>query len=427
MISSGPHSSNPPRYHENPFSSFWMAGYECTDKLNAFGHRVDFLNVTGHLALIDEDYRQLKPFGIRTVREGIRWSFVEKRPYHYDWSTVATMIRHARVNGIQQVWDICHFGFPDDLTPLHPLFARRFAAVCRSFVLFYREICPVGPLIVTPINEVSFLSWLGGDARGTSPYCWGQGWEVKYALMRAYIEGVAAMREADPGIRILTTEPLVNMVPPLDADPDVVAQAVASHQIQYQAVDMLGGRMCPELGGSPEYIDILGFNFYYNNQWIDGAHQFLPWFNDDHDPRWRPLSSLLREAYDRYQRPIALTETSHSEEHRPNWIEYIGKECAKVIRENMPLWGICLYPIIDRPDWDHLHPWYNSGLWDVEQGSEEPPRRVLHKPYADALLKSVELVKEAINASRSQTVVHSALVADRRDNLAPEPAGVLIN
>ena len=29
--------------HENPFASFWMGGYECTDKLNAFGYRVDLL------------------------------------------------------------------------------------------------------------------------------------------------------------------------------------------------------------------------------------------------------------------------------------------------------------------------------------------------------------------------------------------------
>src|SRR5689334_11587600 len=107
---------------QNPFSSFWMAGYECTDKLNRFGNRVDFLNITGHLQLIDEDYEQIKAFNITTVREGIRWSQAEKRPYHYDWSIVDLMIDHGKKNNIQQVWDICHFGYPDDLTPLHPLF-----------------------------------------------------------------------------------------------------------------------------------------------------------------------------------------------------------------------------------------------------------------------------------------------------------------
>src|SRR5678815_37270 len=74
---------------QSPFKSFWMAGFECTDKLNAFGERVYLLNTTGHLALIDDDYQRLSVFGIRTVREGLRWSQVEKIPYQYDWTRVA--------------------------------------------------------------------------------------------------------------------------------------------------------------------------------------------------------------------------------------------------------------------------------------------------------------------------------------------------
>src|SRR5919199_686649 len=177
----------------NPFKSFWWAGYECTDQLNCFGNRVDFLPLTGHLQLLESDYKDLGQFNIRTVREGVRWSQVEKTPYHYDWTIVEHMLKEGRKQGIQQVWDLCHFGYPDDLTPLHPMFARRFAAFAQAFVQFYRDRYPDEELIVTPINEVSFMSWLGGDARGTSPYCVGQGWEVKYGLMRGYIEGVAAM------------------------------------------------------------------------------------------------------------------------------------------------------------------------------------------------------------------------------------------
>ena len=41
----------------NPFQSFWMGGFECTDQMNAFGNRVDFLHLTGHLQLIDQDYQ----------------------------------------------------------------------------------------------------------------------------------------------------------------------------------------------------------------------------------------------------------------------------------------------------------------------------------------------------------------------------------
>ncbi len=51
------------------------------------------------------------------------------------------------------------------------------------------------------------------------------------------------------------------------------------------------------------------------------------------------------------------------------------------------MWGICLYPVLDRPDWDHLTPWHKSGLWDADL-STTPPGRILHEPYAQALLRA---------------------------------------
>ena len=379
-------------YRKNPFKSFWMAGFECTDKLNAFGKRVDFLKTTRHLDLIETDYDNLDLFKIKTVREGIRWSQVEKKPYEYDWSTVNLMINYSKQKGIQQVWDICHFGYPDDLTPLHPMFARRFAELCRAFVKFYRSVDSFSTLIIIPINEVSFISWLGGDACGTVPYCRGYGWEVKYALMKAYIAGIEAVKEEDNNVRILTTEPLVNMVPPFDANEEQLSAARIAHEHQFQVLEMLCGRMCPELRGRPEYLDILGFNYYYNNQWITGTYEFLPWRNDFGDPRWQPLSNLLTDVYSRYNRPVVLSETSHPGEHRPLWIDFIATECAAILAHDIPLWGICWYPIIDRPDWDHLDPWHQSGIWDVLLTDNNPPTRSLHQPSAEALFKAQQLI-----------------------------------
>ncbi len=386
---------------QTPFKSFWMGGFECTDQLNAFGNRVDFLKLTGHLQLLKQDYQHLKTFRIHTVREGIRWSQVEKSAYAYDWSTVAYMLETGKAKGIQQVWDLCHFGYPDDLTPLHPMFARRFAALCRAFVKFYRDRYPDDVLIVTPINEVSFMSWLGGDVRGTSPYCVGQGWEVKYGLMRAYIEGVAALKEADPSILILTTEPLVQVVPPLDATPEKTAEALQVHEGQFQSVDMLCGRMCPELGGSEDYVDMLGFNYYYDNQWVVGTNEFLSWRNENNDPRWLPLSALLQNAYTRYNKPVVLSETSHPGIDRPLWMRMIGETCTAVLEAGIPLWGVCLYPIIDRPDWDHMTPWHRAGLWDAEENPGELPQRILYQPYAEALVEAQQIVQEALVKQRS--------------------------
>ena len=382
----------------NPFRSFWMGGYECTDQLNTHGDRVDFLHVTAHLDMIREDYARLNQFNIKTVREGLRWSQVERRPYEYDFRTLGVMLDAGRDCGIQQVWDICHFGYPDDLTPLHPHFTRRFAALCRAFANYHATVSPGETLIVTPINEVSFMSWLGGDVAGTSPYCRNNGWEVKYALMRAYIAGIRALREVNPGVRILTTEPLVNIVPPFDATPAQIAETAFHHDVQYQSVDILCGRICPELGGSPDCLDLLGFNFYYDNQWESGTNHRLNWNDPVLDRRWRPLDDLLREAHRRYDRPVVLSETSHPGIDRPLWTERIALECSRAIRAGVPLWGICQYPVIDRPNWDHLDHWHLAGLWDVDF-SGQSMTRILHEPSAAALRRAQEVVARAVASS----------------------------
>ncbi len=362
-----------------------MAGYECADHLNAFGIRVDLINTTGHLHLMDTDYKNLAPFKISTVREGVRWSKVETKPYQYDWSVVGNMIQSGQANNIQQVWDLCHFGYPDDLTPLHPQFTNRFVALCTAFVQFYRSIDPKSTLIVTPINEVSFLSWLGGDVKGTSPYCTNQGWEVKYNLMKAYIKGIDALKAADPSVRILTTEPLINIVPSYAATSEEIEHAAALHEAQFQVTEILSGRMCPELGGSADYLDILGYNFYYNNQWTSAPHEFLDWKIGEANPKFIPLHQLLISAFKKYNRPFALTETSHPKEDRPLWIKMIEAESQKLLQAELPFWGICWYPMVNRPDWDYLHDWHYAGIWDDVYHTDSPVR-ALHVPSAEALL-----------------------------------------
>lgn len=380
---------------DNPFQSFWMAGYECSDKLNTHRERVDLMTLTDHTEQLDADYKLLQSFYISTVREGIRWSFVEFSPYQYNWTDVEKMMRCGIENNIQQIWDICHFGFPDNLSPLDADFTPRFVGICKEFVRLYRSISPYGALIITPINEVSFLSWLGGEVAGTVPYMLNNGWEVKYHLMKAFIAGVAAIKEIDPSVRILTTEPLVDMVPPLYATLEEEEEARSQNELQYQTLEMLCGNICPELGGKPAYLDILGFNFYYNNRWVINQQGFLPWVNDNEDdPRWRPLSEILAEAYNRYNRPFVITETSHSGEHRPDWMSSIAEECGIVLSADLPLWGVCLYPIIDRPDWDNLSCWHHSGLWD--HGVVNHNERVLNEPYAKALRQAMDSIPKQI-------------------------------
>ncbi|WDF66952.1 amine oxidase [Sphingobacterium oryzagri] len=368
---------------EDVLQSFWMGGFECADHQNAFGERVDMIMSTGHDKFLLKDYKMVSTLGIRTLREGIRWSNVEKEPFKYDWSGLERIISAAKIYNIQIIWDLCHFGFPSDLTPLHPMFAARFAHLCKAFVIAYRQLSPTGVLIVTPINEVSFLSWLGGEVRGTVPYCTGQGWAVKYGLMKAYIEGIEVMRAIDPSVQIMSTEPLVNIVSTQPDDYELSRAANERHCEQFQVLEILSGRICPELRGKPEYLDIVGVNFYYNNQWTYPEHHTIPWDEVPPHPQWRRLSSLIEELHETYGRHIVISETSHPGRERAKWIDMIADEVILIFKKGIPLVGVCFYPLLDRPDWDFLADWHRSGFWDITDPILLD--RSLHQPSADAL------------------------------------------
>jgi hypothetical protein len=51
--------------------------------------------------------------------------------------------------------------------------------------------------------------------------------------------------------------------------------------------------------------------------------------------------------------------------------------------------GITLYPIIDRPDWDDITHWHNSGLWDLVPDEQGVLQRVLYEDYA-AVLREIQ-------------------------------------
>ena len=40
------------------------------------------------------------------------------------------MLEAARDEGVQVIWDLCHYGWPDDLDIFSPQFVERFARFC---------------------------------------------------------------------------------------------------------------------------------------------------------------------------------------------------------------------------------------------------------------------------------------------------------
>ncbi|WP_181369468.1 hypothetical protein [Flavobacterium album] len=387
----------------SPFRSFFMGGYECADHINRSGDRVNLLKETEHDLRAGEDYDGLANLGIKVVREGICWSAVETAPFVFDFSEVGNRIRLADEKGIQVIWDLCHFGYPDGIYPTHPHFCRRFTALCQAFGEFYHSVSSE-PLFVVPINEISFLSWHSGDVRGTVPFAVNCGFDIKYHLCKAALEGIRVLKVVSPDCRIILVEPLICIHGRPEDDPDHLSN-LNGHQ--FQAMDIIAGRMCPELGGSEEYLDILGFNYYWSSQWEHGTGT-LPW--PETELKRARVADLLRMAYLRYKKPIFLSETGHFGEGRAEWIDEITAECVAVLNDNIPLLGACIYPVTDRPDWDDLSSYSNCGIYDLDLYKN----RVLCPDTAAALFRCNALI-----ATPESTVSGAAYFQAEPETAAP--------
>ncbi|WP_312816440.1 FAD-dependent oxidoreductase [Atlantibacter subterraneus] len=367
------------------FSSFWQAGYEGADHINRLGVPLSMNEATGHLERAAEDYGRLKRFDIATVRESVGWRLADRQG-QYDFSSVAKRMIAAREHHIQVSWTVCHYGWPTELSILDEDFVPRFAQFCGALARFLKPWYRDAP-VYSPVNEISFTSWAlsVGFIPSSEPSGEETGHACKRQLVRAAIAACDAIWQADSRARILHCDPIIHLL----ANPqDDVSQrlAAAETHAQYQAWNMLCGKEAPELGGAPRYLDIIGANYYHNNQWQVDNRQPLPWHLGD--ARRKPLFEMLAELHQRYQRPLLLAETSHVGSGRGAWINHIATEVAHAQLAGADILGICVYPILDRPDWEDAQVWHRSGLWEPLHEGADPLLRKIDFPYAHALRRA---------------------------------------
>jgi beta-glucosidase/6-phospho-beta-glucosidase/beta-galactosidase len=414
------------------FQSFWMGGFECSTHrlprrkaLGRFaGQRLDLTASTRHDEFALQDYTRLQDAGIRTARDGVRWHLIEKTPFRYDFSSLVPMLRAARRTQTEIIWDLHHYGWPDGLNIWGAAFVDRFARFARATARIILEETG-GPIYVTPVNEMSFVSWGGGDAGFLNPFAKGRGPELKAQLVRAAIAATQAVLEVDPSARIFHAEPIIHIA--IDPDyPEEAPAAEAYRQSQFQAWDMISGRFWPELGGRPEYLDVIGVNYYSNNQWIHQDPNTPPsrrrkdMLLPPSHPLHRPVREMLSEVYERYRRPVFIAETGIEGDARPSWLRYIGQEARAAAAAGVQLEGLCLYPIVDYPGWgDDRH--CNSGLWGY---ADDEGRREIYEPLAGELAHQQQLwqiqrrdhraVEEKINMDKIDEAARQVDVAATR-------------
>jgi hypothetical protein len=364
-------------------NSFFAGGFECSTHRRRSGHRLDLVAATKHDQFAQADYLRLRKQGLRVAREGVRWHLVEASPGHYDFSSALPIIRAARAAGAQVIWDLCHFGWPDHLDLFKPEFVSSLARYGAAFAKWLATELPA-PGFFVPVNEMSYFSWAAGDEGSMFPFVTGRGFELKAHLARASLEAMDAIWSVQPSARFVHIDPIIHVV----ADPrrpQEQPEAEAYRVSQYQAWDMLAGRLWPELGGQERCLDIIGVNFYPHNEWyynLKGVRRIGKFKAVRRtESLYRPLREMLTEVYERYHRPIFIAETGTENRARPGWLRYVCEETEAAIQQGIPVQGICLYPILNHPGWvDDRH--CANGLWDYADAKGVRP---IYKPLAAEL------------------------------------------
>lgn len=324
-----------------------LGGFECSSHRRRDGVRLDLLASTRHDRHAAADYRALRAHGIEGVRDGLRWHRIETAPGRYDFASAMPMIEAAAREGMTVAWDLCHYGCPDGLDILSEDFPRRFADFAAAATAAIRSVAG-RPGIYCPVNEISYWAWAGGEAGLMNPCLKGVAAGLKRQLVRTFLAGAEAARAADPGCLILTAEPVINVLAAGKGRRSVAA-ARGWHLSQHEALDMLRGVTMPELGGHPAAVDLLGFNYYPENQWILGGAT-IPFGHH----RYRPLHELLVEVAARHPGlPLTVTETGAEGSARASWLHYVAGEVRLARAAGVPVEGICIYPVLEYPGWEN--------------------------------------------------------------------------
>ncbi|MEW6130865.1 MAG: glycoside hydrolase [Acidobacteriota bacterium] len=383
------------------FQSFFLGGFEGSTGYNIHHQWFDQIEATQHDRFVNEDYARLQSLGIRAVREAVRWPLID-REKSYDFSSLQPFIEAGKRHGIEIIFDLFHFGYPQHINLFSDEFPKRFADYCYAVTRYISRQIP-GRGYYTPVNEPSFFSWAAGEMGLFAPHKIGRGFELKMQLIKAAIAGIEAIRAANSQSRMVSVDPLCRVA--LPPNRPEMADAVQSFNDQsvFQSWDILSGRLFPELGGSPKHLDIVGINYYWTNQWEWGkTGKPLA----DTDPRRLSLRQLIAIVWERYRTEMLVTETSHVNDMRPVWLNEMTGEVEAVLNEEIPLRGVCLYPILGMPEWHFRDEWTRLGLWDlveVEDGLKRVPFPPMLEAFkaAQRLENHVEWQKTTHQKSRS--------------------------
>ena len=115
---------------QRSFRSFFLGGFECSTHCRPDGTRLDLIAFTCHDSFCDWTIVDCSP-GYTGLP---RWSAVapDREAGALRFFLRAPLILAARNTGMQVIWDLFHYGWPDGLDIFSPRFIDRFSSFAEG-------------------------------------------------------------------------------------------------------------------------------------------------------------------------------------------------------------------------------------------------------------------------------------------------------
>ena len=388
-----------------PALALW-AGVEAT--VNRVGDKYsDQIQRSGHELRIS-DLDRLASLGIKAVRYPILWERTAPRSLdEFDWRWADERLNYLRQLGIKPIVGLLHHGSGPPYTDLlDPEFAEKLARFARAVAERYpwlEDFTPVNEPLTTARFSCLYGHWYPHkqDAHLFA--------KALLAQCRATVLAMREIRKVNPHARLIQTEDLGKTY----STRPLAYQAEFENERRWLTFDLLSGKLnhrkrmwqyLQHAGitkrelrwflDNPLPPDILGLNHYVTSQrFLDHRLGRYPvschggngkqTYADVEAVRGCPAGmlspkALLKEAWNRYRQPIAITEAhlACTREEQLRWFKELWDAAQSLKDEGVDIRAVTAWSVFGSFDWNSLlardDGCYESGVFDLRSTVPRP-------------------------------------------------------
>jgi dTDP-4-dehydrorhamnose reductase len=386
------------------------AGLECTVNRTVHGY-ANQCSRNGHDLRALDDLDLFAALGIQKLRYPVLWeSTAPDAGDELNFAPPDARLRRLRELGVDPIVGLLHHGSGPRYTSLiDPLFPEKLAAYAERVAERYPWL-----LHYTPVNEPLTTARFSGLYGVWFPHARNDGAFIRalYNEVKGTVLAMRAIRKVNPEAVLVQT--------------DDIGRASGTEPVQYQVdfenerrwltMDLLDGRVIPghplyayltESGGlgedeldwlaqNPCPPGIIGVNHYpLSNRFLDHRLELYPQglrggngrdaYADvaavdtgQADPP--TAESVLREVWERYRAPFAVTEAhiAGGREAQLRWLSEIWQSAQRLRGEGLQLEAVTAWSLLGAFDWNTLctsgdgETRYEPGVFDVRWGRPQP-------------------------------------------------------